>query len=238
MTQSADTGELPALRTARRAGLIEQVIDQLREQIVAGTWAIGTRIPTEAELAQLTGRAGTPCARPSSRSCTPGCWSGGRVGHVRAGGLRARRSSEPAGGDRPPPGHPGGAADPRGRGGPARRPAPHPADVALLRGLIDDRNSARAAGTSRPGSRGRRPAPHHRPGHPQPRADRPLREPARRAERERAQQRRHHCGVDENEHVALVDAIESQDPARAETEAASFLDVLLADEGGQRPTSD
>src|SRR3954469_5846961 len=55
MMQSADTGELPALRTARRAGLIEQVIDQLREQIVAGTWAIGTRIPTEAELAQLTG---------------------------------------------------------------------------------------------------------------------------------------------------------------------------------------
>ena len=55
MTQSADTGELPALRTARRAGLIEQVIDQLREQIVAGTWAIGARIPTEAELAQLTG---------------------------------------------------------------------------------------------------------------------------------------------------------------------------------------
>ena len=45
MTQSADTGELPALRTARRAGLIEQVIDQLREQIVAGTWAIGARCP-------------------------------------------------------------------------------------------------------------------------------------------------------------------------------------------------
>src|SRR3954465_8612882 len=55
MTQSAETGPLPVLRTARRAGLIEQVIDQLREQIVAGTWAIGARIPTEAELAQLTG---------------------------------------------------------------------------------------------------------------------------------------------------------------------------------------
>src|SRR3954469_23145413 len=55
MTQSAGTGELPALRTARRAGLIEQVIDQLREQIVAGTWPIGGRIPTESELAALTG---------------------------------------------------------------------------------------------------------------------------------------------------------------------------------------
>src|SRR4051794_41871554 len=55
MTQSAETGALPALRTARRAGLIEQVIEQLRDQIIAGTWAIGSRIPTEAELAQLTG---------------------------------------------------------------------------------------------------------------------------------------------------------------------------------------
>jgi len=49
------TGEIPSLRTARRTGLIDQVIEQLREQIVAGTWPIGGRIPTEAELAQLTG---------------------------------------------------------------------------------------------------------------------------------------------------------------------------------------
>jgi DNA-binding FadR family transcriptional regulator len=49
------TAEIPALRTARRTGLIDQVIDQLREQIIAGTWPIGNRIPTEAELAQLTG---------------------------------------------------------------------------------------------------------------------------------------------------------------------------------------
>src|ERR687886_1754612 len=55
MTQWADTGEFPALRTARRGGLIERVIEQLREQIVAGPWAIGARTPTEAELAQLTG---------------------------------------------------------------------------------------------------------------------------------------------------------------------------------------
>jgi DNA-binding FadR family transcriptional regulator len=47
--------DLTPLRAARRTGLIDQVIDQLRQQIVAGTWAIGHRIPTEAELAQLTG---------------------------------------------------------------------------------------------------------------------------------------------------------------------------------------
>lgn len=48
-------GQVPTLRTARRTGLIDQVIEQLREQIVAGVWPIGSRIPTEAALAQLTG---------------------------------------------------------------------------------------------------------------------------------------------------------------------------------------
>jgi DNA-binding FadR family transcriptional regulator len=42
------------LRTARRSGLIEQVIDQLRAQITSGEWVVGSRIPTESELAQLT----------------------------------------------------------------------------------------------------------------------------------------------------------------------------------------
>ncbi|HEY6793219.1 MAG TPA: FadR/GntR family transcriptional regulator [Kineosporiaceae bacterium] len=51
----ADTMDGPSLRTARRSGLIDQVIEQLRGQIITGAWSIGTRIPTEAELAQLTG---------------------------------------------------------------------------------------------------------------------------------------------------------------------------------------
>ena len=42
------------LRTARRAGLIEQVIEQLRDQITSGHWPVGSRIPTETELSQLT----------------------------------------------------------------------------------------------------------------------------------------------------------------------------------------
>jgi len=54
MTQT-DAGGPPSLRTARRAGLIDQVIDQLRAQIIEGSWTIGDRIPTESELAQLTG---------------------------------------------------------------------------------------------------------------------------------------------------------------------------------------
>ena len=52
---STSISEIPApLRTARRAGLIEQVIEQLRAQITSGTWAVGGRIPTESELSQLT----------------------------------------------------------------------------------------------------------------------------------------------------------------------------------------
>src|SRR4051812_11220903 len=42
------------IRTARRTGLIDQVIEQLRTQITSGRWAVGARTPTESELAQLT----------------------------------------------------------------------------------------------------------------------------------------------------------------------------------------
>lgn len=56
----APAGDTPApiqpapIRTARRTGLIDQVIEQLREQITTGRWPVGSRIPTESELAQLT----------------------------------------------------------------------------------------------------------------------------------------------------------------------------------------
>ena len=39
----------------RRAGLIDRVIGQLREQISSGAWGVGSRIPTEPELVELTG---------------------------------------------------------------------------------------------------------------------------------------------------------------------------------------
>jgi DNA-binding FadR family transcriptional regulator len=42
------------LATTRRAGLVDQVIDQLREAITQGEWPVGQRIPTEQALvAQL-----------------------------------------------------------------------------------------------------------------------------------------------------------------------------------------
>src|SRR4051812_11560502 len=116
MTQSAGTGELPALRTARRAGLIEQVIDQLREQIVAGTWAIGTRIPTEAELAQLTGTS-----RNTVREAVQSLVHAGLLERRQGSGTYVLAASEFAGavGRRGGPAHPaprvGGRGTPRTR---------------------------------------------------------------------------------------------------------------------------
>jgi DNA-binding FadR family transcriptional regulator len=43
------------LATTRRAGLVDQVIEQLRDAVRQGEWAIGRRIPTEPELAATLG---------------------------------------------------------------------------------------------------------------------------------------------------------------------------------------
>ncbi|CAA0110594.1 HTH-type transcriptional regulator LutR [Mycolicibacterium vanbaalenii] len=43
------------LSTARRAGLVEQVIDQLRHAVSAGEWPVGQRIPNEAVLVESLG---------------------------------------------------------------------------------------------------------------------------------------------------------------------------------------
>ncbi|ROO91169.1 DNA-binding FadR family transcriptional regulator [Actinocorallia herbida] len=45
------------LSSARRAPLFEQVAAQLREQITEGRWPVGSRIPTEPELAEQLGVA-------------------------------------------------------------------------------------------------------------------------------------------------------------------------------------
>ena len=43
------------LSTARRAGLVEQVIDQLRHAVTVGEWPVGQRIPNEAVLVESLG---------------------------------------------------------------------------------------------------------------------------------------------------------------------------------------
>ena len=43
------------LATTRRAGLVEQVIDQLRRSVTGGEWPVGTRIPNEPSLSEALG---------------------------------------------------------------------------------------------------------------------------------------------------------------------------------------
>ncbi len=43
------------LATTRRAGLVDQVIEQLRTAVTQGEWPIGERIPTEIELVEQLG---------------------------------------------------------------------------------------------------------------------------------------------------------------------------------------
>lgn len=43
------------LATTRRAGLVDQVIDQLRDAVRQGEWPVGNRIPPEPELATTLG---------------------------------------------------------------------------------------------------------------------------------------------------------------------------------------
>ncbi|WP_405012194.1 FadR/GntR family transcriptional regulator [Kitasatospora sp. NBC_01539] len=45
-------GRTDGLHAAGRRSLVDETIDQLREQLGAGTWQVGERIPTEHELAE------------------------------------------------------------------------------------------------------------------------------------------------------------------------------------------
>src|SRR5918912_458822 len=243
MTQSAETsaetGELPALRTARRAGLIEQVIDQLREQILAGTWGIGSRIPTESELAQLTGTS-----RNTVREAVQSLVHAGLPERRQGSGTYVVAASELAGavGRRVATAHHVHVLEVRRtlEVGAARLAALHrtPGDVGRLRSLLADRNAAmrrgdvdtqialdvalhRAIGQAA-----------HNPVLTE------LYENVVDTLRENVRSNMDvHGGTDASEHVALVDAVEAQDADRAEAEAAGFLDDLLARVREQRPSA-
>ncbi|HVN11388.1 MAG TPA: FadR/GntR family transcriptional regulator [Kineosporiaceae bacterium] len=239
MTQSVETRELPALRTARRAGLIEQVIDQLREQIETGTWGIGSRIPTESELAQLTGTS-----RNTVREAVQSLVHAGLLERRQGSGTYVLASSELAGAVSRcvAAAHHVHVLEVRRtlEVGAARLAALHrtPDDVARLRTLLAERNAAmrrgdvdtqialdvalhRAIGQAA-----------HNPVLTE------LYENVIDTLRENVRSNMDvHGGTDESEHVALVDAIDEQDPERAEAEAAAFLDDLLARVDEQRPVT-
>ena len=86
------TGERSVLSSARRAGLIEQVTDQLRERIVGGQWPVGSRIPTESELATSTGTS-----RNTVREAVGSLVHSGLLERLQGSGTYVRASSELAG---------------------------------------------------------------------------------------------------------------------------------------------
>jgi DNA-binding FadR family transcriptional regulator len=227
----ADTGEVPALRAARRTGLIDQVIVQLREQITSGAWAIGARIPTEAELAQLTGTS-----RNTVREAVQSLVHAGLLERRQGSGTYVLAASELA-----------GAVSRRVAGahelhvlevrralevGAARLAARRrtPQDVERLHDLLARRNAA-----ARDGDREAvvtwDVALHRAVGQA---AHNPvltdLYENLLDALYENVRTNLDaQGGLDEDEHVGLVDAIASQDVDRAAAEAACFLDQLLQD---------
>ena len=58
-----------SLRTAQRASLVDQVIDQLKEQITSGSWPMNAKIPTETVLAEQLG-VGRNTVREAVRALT------------------------------------------------------------------------------------------------------------------------------------------------------------------------
>jgi DNA-binding FadR family transcriptional regulator len=225
----ADTGELPALRTARRAGLIDQVIDQLRGQITSGQWGIGARIPTEAELAQLTGTS-----RNTVREAVQSLVHAGLLERRQGSGTYVLASSELA-----------GAVGRRVAGaravhvlevrrtlevGAARLAAARRTDqdVARMRELLAQRNAALADG--RVEETLIRDVDLHRTigqaAHNPVLTD--LYENFLAALQENVRSNFFALGgMIGSEHVALVDAIAAGDAESAAAEAACFLDVLL-----------
>jgi DNA-binding FadR family transcriptional regulator len=223
------TGELPALRTARRTGLIDQVIDQLRDQITGGAWAIGDRIPTEAELAALTGTS-----RNTVREAVQSLVHAGLLERRQGSGTYVLAASELA-----------GAVSRRVAGahqhhilevrrtlevGAARLAAGRRTteDLARLRALLARRTAASRAGDI-DGVVDHDVELHRAIGQA---AHNPvLTDLYANFLDALSQNVRLNVAVyghlDDSEHVALVDAIEAGDPEAAAAEAACFLDVLL-----------
>jgi DNA-binding FadR family transcriptional regulator len=217
------------MRMARRSGLIEQVIDQLRQQITSGDWAVGDRIPTESELAQLTATS-----RNTVREAVQSLVHAGLLERRQGSGTYVLASSELA-----------GAVSRRVASakhldvlevrrtlevGAARLAAARrtPDDVAALRDLLARRTTARESGDL--DDEVAADVALHRQialaSHNPVLSDlydnliTALRENVRRNVEHRPSSR-------DDDHVALVGAIIDGDPERAAEEAALFLDELI-----------
>jgi DNA-binding FadR family transcriptional regulator len=228
MTQT-QTGEMPALRTARRSGLIDQVIDQLRSQITGGAWVIGARIPTEAELAQLTGTS-----RNTVREAVQSLVHSGLLERRQGSGTYVLASSELAGavGRRVASAHSGHVLEVRRtlEVGAARLAALRRTgeDVAQMRALLARRTAAAHEGrveealTLDVGLHRAIGQAAHNP------VLTDLYENFLAALHENVRANFFmHGGMDDSEHVQLVEAIAAGDAEQAAAEAACYLDELL-----------
>ncbi len=228
--------EVPApLRTARRAGLIEQVIEQLRSQITSGTWPVGGRIPTESELAALTATS-----RNTVREAVQSLVHAGLLERRQGSGTYVLAASELA-----------GAVSRRVAAaqhidvlevrrtlevGAARLAAVRrtPEDIALLRDLLDRRAAARRAGNGNLDEMVTIDVQMHRAiaqaSHNPMLAD--LYDNLIDALQENV--RRNVADLPphgDDDHAGLIEAIIVGDPERAADEAALFLDALLEGAG-------
>ncbi|ANW20851.1 FadR/GntR family transcriptional regulator [Streptomyces clavuligerus] len=80
------------LTSPRRSGLTDQVIAQLRNQITAGAWPVGSRIPTEPELVEQLG-----VARNTVREAVRALAHNGLLDIRQGSGTYVRATSELAG---------------------------------------------------------------------------------------------------------------------------------------------
>ncbi|NKZ03083.1 FadR/GntR family transcriptional regulator [Actinomadura latina] len=80
------------LRTARRSSLVDQVIGQLRDEIVGGGWAVGAKIPPEPVLAETLG-VGRNTVREAVRALT----HAGLLESLQGDGTYVRATSELSG---------------------------------------------------------------------------------------------------------------------------------------------
>lgn len=223
----ADAAPVPA----RRASRIDQVIEVLREELGSGRWPVGSRIPTEPELAELTGTG-----RNTVREAVQALVHAGLLERRQGSGTYVVADSElaVAVGRR--------VAEARNRDvlevrrtlevGAARLAATRrtAADVAELRELLARRTAARTAGDLDDVAA----------------ADLALHRAIARASRNPvlselydhlidaiAENVRVNIGVRlrtaDNDHADLVAAIVDGDPQRAALEAARFIDELLGE---------
>jgi DNA-binding FadR family transcriptional regulator len=228
-TSTSQRSDIPS--RPRRAGLIDRVIGQLRDEITHGRWQVGRRIPTEPELAELSGTS-----RNTVREAVQSLVHAGLLERRQGSGTFVVASSELAG------------AVSRRVAGAARR------DVLEVRRSLEV-GAAQLAASRRTEADVTR-MREHLVARAQARRDADADAMVGHdVALHRAIAQATHNAVlvdlyenlldsllenvrenvvsrpprDDQEHVALVDAIEAGDPERAAGEAACFLDLLLGD---------